>query len=111
MWDLKSFCSARNLPLQRQWLQQGGATAHTAGESLACLQQHFGDRLISRELEFPFPSHSPDLTAPDAHIWGMLKETVFQSDDPPENVPELREKIVIFLCPCNNLCSSACPTI
>ena len=66
------------------------------GESLACLQQHFGDRLISRGTEFLFLSHSLDLTVPDAYIWGMLKESVFQSDDPPGNVPELREKIVIF---------------
>ena len=64
--DLKRFCRARNLQLQRHWMQQDGATAHTVGESLACQQQHFGDRLISHGTEFPFPSHSPDLTAPDA---------------------------------------------
>ena len=64
--DLKRFCRARNLPLRRQWMQENGATAHTAGEVFACLQQHFGDRLISRGTEFPFPSHSPDLIAPDA---------------------------------------------
>ena len=29
-------------------MQQDGATAHTAEESLSCLQQHFGDHLISR---------------------------------------------------------------
>ena len=27
----------------------------------------------------------------------MLKEPVFRSDDPPGNVPELQENIVIFL--------------
>ena len=79
--DLKHFCRVRNLPLQQRWMQQDGATAHTAGESLACLQQHFGDHLISRGIQFPFPSHSADLMAPD---------------DPPGNVPELREKLVIF---------------
>ena len=77
-------------------MQQDGATAHTAGESLACLQKHFGDRLISRGMEFPFPSHSQGLTAPDVYVWSMLKESVFQSDDPPGNVPELREKIQSF---------------
>ena len=45
--DLKCFCRARNLPLWWQWMQQDGATAHTVWKSLACLQQHFGDRLIS----------------------------------------------------------------
>ena len=44
-------------------------------------------------MKFPFPSHSPDLMAPDAY---MLKESVFWSDDPPGNVPELREKIQSF---------------
>ena len=66
--DLKRFCRARNLSLRRQLMQQNEATAHTAGESLACLQQHFVDCLISRGTEFPFPSHSPDLMAPDAYI-------------------------------------------
>ena len=75
---------------------QDGATAHMVGESLACLQQHFGDCLISHGTEFPFPSYSPDLMTPDANIWGMLKESVFRSDDLPGNVPKLWEKIVIF---------------
>ena len=68
-------------------MQQEGATAQMAGESLTYLQQHFGDRLISHRMEFLFPSHSLDLTAPDAYIWGMLKESVFRSDDTPGNVP------------------------
>ena len=96
--DLKHFCRSRNLPLRWQWLQQDGATAHTVGELLACPQQHFGDCLISHGTEFLFPSHSPDLMAPDAYIWGMLKESVFRSDDPPGNVPELWEKIQSFFC-------------
>ena len=94
--DLKHFFHTRNLPLWRQWMQQDGTTAHTASESLACLQQHFGDCFISHGAEFPFPSHSPDLTAPDAYTRGMLKESVFWSDDPPGNVHELREKIQSF---------------
>ena len=72
--DLKQFCRARSLPLRRQWMQQDGATDHTAGESLASLQQHLGDRLISRGTEFPFPSHSPDLTALDSYIWDMFSD-------------------------------------
>ena len=97
MRDLKRFCRARNLPLRLQWIQQDGSTDHTAGESLACLQRHFGDRLISHGTEFSFPSHFPDLTATDAYIWEMLKESVFRSDNSPGNVPELREKMQSFL--------------
>ena len=91
--DLKRFCRARNLPLRRQWMQQDGTTAQTAESHLPVCKWS----LNFRGTEFPFPSHSPDLTAPDAYIWGMLKESVFRSDDPPGNVPELREKIVIFV--------------
>ena len=95
--DLKRFCRARNRPLLRQWMHQDGAKAHTAWESHACLQQHFGDLLISRGTEFPFPSYSPYLTAPDAYIWSKLEESVFRSDDLPGNVLELREKMQSFL--------------
>ena len=34
--------------------------------------------------------------AQDAYIWGMLRESVFQSEDPPGNVHELQEKIQSF---------------
>ena len=98
--DLKCFCRARNLPLRRQWMQQDGDTAHTPGESLACLQQHFGDRLISVPFTFA-GSHVPRCL----HMGHS--ERIFFSDQMTHygNVPDLREKIVIFLCPCNNLCS------
>ena len=89
--DLKCFCCARNLPLWWQWMQQDGATAHTEGESLACLQQHFGDQW---SLNFLWNSHSPHppwISRPQ-----MLKESVFRSDDPPGNVPKLWEKIQSF---------------
>ena len=44
-----------------------------------------------------FPSHSPDLMAPDAYIWGMLKESVFRSDDPAGNVPNYGRRYSHFL--------------
>ena len=31
-----------------------------------------------------------------SYMWGMLKESVFRSDDPLGNVPELQEKIQSF---------------
>ena len=104
--DLEHFCRARNV-LLRQWMQQDGATAHMEGKLLACLQQHFGDRLISRGAEFP-SLHTPHM----AYIWGMLKASILCSEDPPGNVPELREKIqaifvslqqLVFVSMSNNL--------
>ncbi|KAF2896938.1 hypothetical protein ILUMI_09232 [Ignelater luminosus] len=52
--------------------------------------------IISRGTDFEYPSHSSDLTPPDAYIWGMRKESVFQSEDPPANIGELRRKITLF---------------
>lgn len=92
--DLRNFCRARNLQLHQQWFQQDGATSHTSRRSLALLHEHFENRIISRATDFEYPSHSPDLTPPDAYIWGMLKESVFRSEDPPANIGELRQKII-----------------
>jgi len=42
-----ALCRRREVVSILQWFQQDGAT-HTSNESLAWLQQHFPDRLISR---------------------------------------------------------------
>lgn len=94
--DLRRFCRARNMQMNRQWFQQDGATCHTARQTMAMLQETFPGRVISRGAEFPYPSHSPDLTPPDAYVWGMLKEQIFNCPDPPKTVPALRQKIVSF---------------
>lgn len=96
MRDLQNFCRARNLRVRTQWFQQDGATSHTAARTLNLLRQHFDDRIISRGTDFEYPSHSPDLTPPDAYIWGMMKETIFRTENPPENIAELRERIQTF---------------
>jgi hypothetical protein len=44
------------------WFQQGGATCHTADETINMLRGLFGDRLISKNI---WPPHSHDLTPPD----------------------------------------------
>ena len=53
----------------RQWFQQDGATPHTSNESLAWLQQHFPDRLISRRCDPQWSPYSPDLN-PQIFICG-----------------------------------------
>jgi len=47
------------------WFQQHGATAHTAVISIAAFRRLFPQRVISRFGDVPWPSRSPDLTAPD----------------------------------------------
>ncbi|KAG8251815.1 Rab interacting lysosomal protein-like 1 [Homalodisca vitripennis] len=57
--------SSTNLPLNSQWFQQDGATSHTAVNNIAFLQKTFGNRLIiSFRKNFPYQSHSPNLTTP-----------------------------------------------
>jgi hypothetical protein len=52
------------------WLQQDGATSHTANSTTEMLNQYFDDRIISNHLWSP---RSPDLTPPDYFLWGYLK--------------------------------------
>ena len=53
--------------LQRdeQWFQQDGATPHTATVTLACLDEKFPDRLISRRGDPEWAPHAPDINPPD----------------------------------------------
>ena len=62
--------------LDRQWFQQDGATAHTAGAARNWLRDRFGQRLISRGAEHSWPARSPDLTPLDFFLWGHLKSEV-----------------------------------
>ena len=64
-----------NRALQR--FQQDEATPHTSNDSMAWLEQHFGNRLISRRLDNPLSAHSPDLNPPDFHLWGYIKDNVY----------------------------------
>ena len=73
------------------WFQQDGASPHTAKLTLAWLQEHFGDRVISRKTSHPWPPHSPDLTPLDFFLWGYLKSKVYQGD--PQNLTELKRAI------------------
>lgn len=72
--DLRTICRARNLPVLRHRLEQDGATSHDSIRSIALKQNHFS----WNRLRYYF--HSPDLTPPDACVWGMLKEFIFHSE-------------------------------
>jgi hypothetical protein len=58
------------------WLQQDGATSHTANSTMEKLKQFFDDRIISKNL---WPPRSPDLTPRDYILWGYLKQAVHSS--------------------------------
>ena len=77
--------------LHQQWMQQDGATPHTARTSLEWLSGHFDARIISRRSAIPWPAHSPDLTPLDFFLWGELKSRVYESE--PESLDDLKSKI------------------
>ena len=66
--DLKLYVAPETCHCEDSGCSKMDLQDHTAGESLAYLQQHFGDHIITRGTEFSVPSHSSDLTAPDAYI-------------------------------------------
>ena len=50
------------------YYQQDGASAHTAGISIAEVEKVFGPRIISRTRPIAWPPRSPDLTPPDFYM-------------------------------------------
>lgn len=70
------------------WLQQDGATSHTANSTIQFLHDFFDDRIISRGL---WPPRSPDLSPPDFYLWGFLKDNVYNNN--PHTLDELRRNI------------------
>jgi hypothetical protein len=78
----------------------GEETVESTGRSdpTYCLRisTHVAGRIISHGTDLPYTSHSPDLTLPDAFLWGMLKESMFNCEDPPRTVLALREQITSF---------------
>lgn len=74
--------------LMEGYFQQDNATPHTANRTINFLQEFFDDRLISRGL---WPPRSPQLTPPDAFLFGYLKDSIFQNR--PHNLVELRAAI------------------
>ncbi|GFT65337.1 DUF4817 domain-containing protein [Trichonephila clavipes] len=63
--------------LQELWLQQDGATCHTARATIDLLKDTFGDRLISRFGPVNLPSRSCDLTPLDYFLWGYVKSLIY----------------------------------
>ncbi len=56
--------------------QQDNVHPHTVQETVQFLQSFFADWLIFTSL---LPSHSPNLSPLDFHLWGDLKEKVFET--------------------------------
>jgi hypothetical protein len=77
--------------LHEIWFMQDGAPAHRANATLALLETHFGDRIISLGAEVEWPPRSPDLTPCDFFLWGFLKQLVYRKRF--ETIEELKVEI------------------
>ncbi|GFW60117.1 uncharacterized protein TNCV_1389301 [Trichonephila clavipes] len=80
-----------NHDVQELWLQQDGATCHTARVTTDLLKDTFGDRLISRFGPVNWPPRSCDLTPLDYFLWGYVKSLVYA--DTPQTLDHLEENI------------------
>lgn len=56
---------------------QDGDPPHVATSVQEVLQQHFDDRITSRNLAVPWPPRYPDLTPMQLWFWGYLKSKVY----------------------------------
>lgn len=82
----------RGIHRHEEWLQQDGATPHTAKKSLEWLHHHFRNRLISLKTAVPWSPHSPDLSPLDFFLWGFLKDRVYT--EKPETTRQLKDAII-----------------
>ncbi|GFX72569.1 heat shock 70kDa protein 8 [Trichonephila clavipes] len=80
-----------NHDIQELWLQQDGATCHTARATIDLLKDTFGDRLISRFGPVNWPPRSCDLTPLDYFLWGYVKSLVYA--DKPQTLDHLEDNI------------------
>ena len=85
----------RNIASRRDyWFQQDGATPHTANRVREWLTSKFGDRLISRFTDRPWPARSPDLSPLDFWFWSECIKTLRK--DPPKTLEELKSTVDAF---------------
>ncbi|GFU92067.1 uncharacterized protein TNCV_1658991 [Trichonephila clavipes] len=77
--------------VQELWLQQDGATCHTARATIDLFKDTFGDRLISRFGPVNWPPRSCDLTPLEYILWGYAKSLVYA--DKPQTRDHLEDNI------------------
>lgn len=86
-----------DLPLQRArefFYQHDGAPAHFEINVRRYLDEEFGERWIGRAGPVQWPARSPDLTPLDFFLWGRVKALVYDDGNGPNNIIELRQKII-----------------
>jgi hypothetical protein len=87
--------------LQEGYFQQDGATPHCTPDTLQLLREFFDNRVVSRNVEIPWPARSCDLTPCDFSLWPYLKNSIFRT--PINNIAQLRHRIVEKFDKINNM--------
>ena len=67
----------KNIHTELLWFQHDGSTAHTARTSMTALCRMFPERLVFDFGDVNWPAHSPDLSACDYFLWGLLRLKVY----------------------------------
>ncbi|CAK1550005.1 unnamed protein product [Leptosia nina] len=80
-----------NHDVQELWLQQDGATCHTACAAIDLLKDTFGHRLITRFGPVNWSPRSCELTPLDYFLWGYVKSLVYA--DKPQTLDHLEDII------------------
>ena len=100
-----------DVDLAQTYFMQDGASPHIYRPVKDWLFGKFGDRVISRHFETPWPARSPDLTPCDYFMWGWAKDKVYQKM-PYQNREELRTAVIeVFDTLDQETCQSACHSI
>ena len=74
------------------WLQQDGATAHTAQISIQVLKTVCLSRLIFHFGYITWSTHSHELTVPDYFLWSHVKSKVYETC--PANIAHFKQQIL-----------------
>lgn len=68
------------------------------------MRRYFPGRLKSRGSDYSYPSNSPDLTPPDAYLWGIIKEKIYRDPVPydrntlKDNIRRVMNEIPSYIC-------------
>lgn len=76
---------------RQYWFQQDGAPPHVTKPVMDFLHAKFGDRVISRKSEHPWPPYSPDLSCLDFSIWSSISSKVYKAK--PGTIEQLKEVV------------------
>ena len=77
------------------WLQQDGATPHTAHATMAHLRILLENRIWSLQTELEWSPHSPDLAPLNFFFWGAAKAEMYKEKS--RSLRQLKQAVETFI--------------